>query len=343
MKILGIETSCDETAAAIVENGWNVLSNEIGTSVEEHKKTKGIVPEVAARDAEKKVFPVVEKALKTAHCSFEDIDAIAVTAGPGLMGSLLVGVESARMLAYIHKKPLIPVHHITGHICANRLMRKRNIHFPTLVLTVSGGHNEIILWKDAFEFERIGYSIDDAAGEAFDKGARMLGLGFPGGPAIEKASKKGVEDAFAFPRPMLNKENDFRFSFSGLKTSLLYRIEDLGGIENMEQSIKNDVAASYQEAIVDTLAGKLFQALNEYHDIKEVHLTGGVSANKRLRHKIFERTEKMHISFYFPEKIEFCTDNAAMIAGAGYWKYTKNSAENWTWQSVHPRLEKEFF
>lgn len=343
MKILAIESSCDETAAAVVENGWDVLSNEIGTSVEEHKKTGGIVPEVAARDAEKKVFPVVEAALKTAKCTFEDIDAIAVTAGPGLMGSLLVGVESARMLAYIHKKPLIPVHHITGHICANRLTRKRKIDFPALVLTVSGGHNDIILWKNDFEFERIGYSIDDAAGEAFDKGARMLGLGFPGGPAIEKASKVGVEDAFKFPRPMLNKDDDFRFSFSGLKTSLLYKIEELGGREEMEESIKNDLAASFQEAIVDTLAGKLFQALNEYRDIKEVHVTGGVSANQRLRHKIFERTEKMHMGFYFPEKMAFCTDNAAMIAGAAYWKYTNEPETNWAWQSVSPRIEKEFF
>jgi N6-L-threonylcarbamoyladenine synthase len=343
VKILAIETSCDETAAAVVENGWNVLSNEIGSSVEQHKRTNGIVPEVAARDAEKKVFPVVENALKKANCTMEEIDALAVTAGPGLMGSLLVGVESARMLAYIHKKPLIPVHHITGHICANRLTRNRKIDFPALVLTVSGGHNEIVLWKNDFEFECIGHSIDDAAGEAFDKGARMLGLGFPGGPAIEKASKIGFEEAFKFPRPMLNKDNDFRFSFSGLKTALLYKIEELGGIDTLEESIKNDLAASFQEAIVDTLAGKLFQALNEYRDVKEVHLTGGVSANKRLRHKIFERTEKMHIGFYFPEKMEFCTDNAAMIASAAYWKYMKEPEANWAWQSVHPHLEREFF
>lgn len=342
MKILGIETSCDETAVAVVADGWSVLSNVIETSAAEHAKTGGVVPEVAARDAADKIFPALKQALQAAQTAKEEIDAIAVTAGPGLMGSLLVGVETARTLAYLWKKPLIPVHHITGHICANRLQRPEGIAFPAVVLTVSGGHNELVLWKGEFAFERIGQTIDDAAGEAFDKGARILGLGFPGGPQIARLAEHGNPDAFPFPRPM-HASGDLRFSFSGLKTALLYQVRDLGGSENLSEKIRSDLAASYQEAICATLAGKLFQAQQMHPEVRELHLSGGVSANLRLRGLVAQGAKQQGIVFRYPASMAFCTDNAAMIAGAAYWKFNSMKGKGWQWEDVAPTLQREFF
>ncbi len=340
MKILGIETSCDETAVAIVEDGTKVLANIIESSAAEHNTTGGVVPEVAARDAMKKIFPAVDKAFGKSGLTENNIDALAVTTGPGLMGSLLVGVETARTLAYLWKKPLIPVQHIIGHICANRLEVETDIRFPILVLTVSGGHNDIILWKSEFEFERIGYTIDDAAGEAFDKGARILGLSFPGGPPVAKLAEQGNAQMYDFPRPML-QSGDLNFSFSGLKTALLYAVRDLGGLEKIDHQTLADLAASYQEAICDTLAQKLFRALDVNPKIQELHLTGGVSASLRLRESIAAEAVQRGITFRFPKSMVYCTDNAAMIAGAAYWKYRSNPKNNWSWYEVEATLKRD--
>jgi len=336
VNILGIETSCDETAVAIVENGITVRSNIIETSVDFHEKTGGIIPEVAARDAEKKILSAISSALKEAKMSLENVDALAVTAGPGLMGSLLVGIEAARTLAFVHKKPLIPVHHITGHICANRLEEPERPHFPVLVLTVSGGHNELVLWKNDFEFESLGGTLDDAAGEAFDKAARMLDLGFPGGPAIEKMARNGDEKKYPFPRPMRNAEG-FDFSFSGLKTALLY------AIQKNEDPEKNraDFAASFQAAVVDSLFLRLKKAANAF-SVSEIHLSGGVSANQALRNCVQEFCFKNNLFFRVP-KMKFCMDNAAMIAGAAFWKTQTFSHEKWDWKAVSPVLGRKFF
>ena len=225
MKILGIETSCDETAAAVVENGVSVLSNVIASSVDLHAKTGGVVPEVAAREHIRQITPVVDQALHEAKVGWNDIDAIAVTHAPGLVASLLIGISTAQTLSYIYKKPLIPIHHIAGHIYANFLERDEKPAFPILVLTVSGGHNELVLLKGHYDFEVIGETLDDAAGEAFDKVARLLNLGFPGGPAIAKAAEKGNPKAIDFPRPMLDKKNKYNFSFSGLKAAVRREIE----------------------------------------------------------------------------------------------------------------------
>lgn len=336
MRILGIETSCDETASAVVENGTIVHSNIIETSLDEHRQTGGIVPEIAARDAEKKILPAIFSALKHANASWEKIDAIAVTAGPGLIGSLLIGIEAARTLAFFHDKPLIPIHHITGHISANRLKETEAPNFPVLVLTVSGGHNELVLWKSDFEFERIGVTIDDAAGEAFDKAARMLGLGFPGGPEIEKSAKDGDATKYHFPRPMRNAEG-FDFSFSGLKTALLYQIQK----ENDLASVRTDLAASFQEAVTETLFLRLQKAA-EYFSVREIHLSGGVSANEKLREKIMSFCAEKKYTFRVPEMC-FCTDNAAMIAGAAFWKMRQFPQKKWDWEKVVPQLTREFF
>ena len=335
MNILGIETSCDETGVAIVENGITVHSNIIETSVDFHKKTGGIIPEIAARDAEKKILLAISSALKEAKMSFEDIDALAVTAGPGLMGSLLVGIEAARTLAFVHQKPLIPVHHISGHICANRIGEEQKPNFPILVLTVSGGHNELVLWKDNFVFESIGGTLDDAAGEAFDKAARMLELGFPGGPAIEKMARNGDEKKYQFPRPMRNSEV-FEFSCSGLKTGLLYAIQKS---EDLEKN-RADFAASFQAAVVESLFLRLKKAANAF-SVREIHLSGGVSANQNLRKCVQEFCIKNKLSFSVP-KMELCTDNAAMIASAAFWK-NASSPQKWEWKTVQPALSRSFF
>jgi len=343
MNILALETSCDETAVAIVKDGWEVVTNTIETSVDEHKKTGGIVPEVAARDAFNKILPAVHKTLKTANVSWEKIDALAVTNGPGLMGSLLVGIETAKTLAALYDKPLIPIHHIMGHICANRLERPNPPQFPALVLTVSGGHNDLVLWKDTFSFERIGWTIDDAAGEAFDKGARILGLPFPGGPEISRWAKKGNAKAFDFPRPMKQSPN-YDFSFSGLKTALLYAVQKKESFQNPKnweehEQLRSDFCASYQEAICDSLIGKLKKAAKKYAP-QEIHLSGGVSANARLREKVALAFPEKTIRI--PKKIEYCTDNAAMIAGAAYWKWQQNPKKKWDWREVDADLQRGF-
>ncbi len=310
MKILSIETSCDETAAAIVEDGQKVLANTISSQIDIHAKTGGVVPEVAAREHVLKMIPVLDECLKEANCKWDDIDALAVTKGPGLISSLIIGTETASVIAHVKNKKLIPVQHIIGHMYSTWLAIDEEPEFPILLLTVSGGHNELVLMRGHGDFEVLGETRDDAAGEAFDKVARLLGLRYPGGPEIAKLAENGDKNAFKLPRAWLDKDS-LDFSFSGLKTSVL----DL--ITKNKDADKADVAASFQEAVVDVLAGKLMRAIEKYPGIKEVHLVGGVSANLRLREVIIERLPS-NFKFRFPKSIKYCTDNAAMIACAGY-------------------------
>ena len=311
MKILGIETSCDETAASIVEDGVKILSNVVSSSINLHAKTGGIIPEIAAREQTKAMVPVLTAVFSETKIGKEGIDAIAVTYGPGLNGSLLVGVESAKALSYVWNKPLIPVNHLVGHVYSSFLENKEPPKFPNLVLIVSGGHTELVLMKNHGRFEWIGGTRDDAAGEAFDKTARVLGLTYPGGPAIQKAAIGGNNSRYKLPRPM-SKSSDFDFSFSGLKTAVFNTVGD----KELTKKEITDLAASIQEAIVDSLLNKTLRAAKK-HDVKEIILAGGVAANKRLREKISTSFEgKIHAS-----DPKLSVDNAAMIASAAYFNY----------------------
>ena len=352
MRILGIETSCDETAAAVVENGTEVLSNVISSQIDLHQAHGGVVPELAARGQVTAIIPVIEAALTEAGSTLDDIDAIAFTNTPGLAGSLLVGVNAAKAWAWSTGKPMIPVNHLEGHVHANWLQRAGEAaptpEFPAVCLLVSGGHTELVLMRSQNEYELLGQSIDDAAGEAFDKGARLLGLGYPGGPAIQKASEGGDPAAFAFPRSQLGKSLDF--SFSGLKTSLLrqvdpYRLPDdrpkqTGAIfpkhrppMYQDDMPLADLAASYQEAIVDVLASKLVRATIET-GAKSMLLAGGVAANRNLRERIKQRAPEGTI-VRWPD-MEFCTDNAAMIAGRA-WHLAQREEYGDLTTDAHPR------
>ncbi|KKP38191.1 tRNA (adenosine(37)-N6)-threonylcarbamoyltransferase complex transferase subunit TsaD [Candidatus Peregrinibacteria bacterium RIFOXYA2_FULL_33_7] len=332
MLILAIETSCDETSAAVVENGWKVHSNIIASQVEIHAKTGGVIPEVAAREHVLKIIPVIDQALKEANKTLNDIDAIAVTSHPGLISSLLIGTNTASTLALLNNKILIPVNHIHGHIYSNWLSveNPRKIKFPILILTVSGGHNEIIYMKDHHEFEIIGETRDDAAGEAFDKVARMLGLGYPGGPEIAKAAKSGNPKKIKFPIANLGK-NSFDFSFSGLKTAVLYEIKQ----KDKTQQYICDIASCFQEAVTEALSQKLILAAQKYK-VEEIHLAGGVSANIELREKIIRKIQELDSksTFRHPEHISYCTDNAAMIASAAYFQYKKNPEKYKEWRNI---------
>ncbi|KKP36378.1 MAG: hypothetical protein UR28_C0045G0005 [Candidatus Peregrinibacteria bacterium GW2011_GWF2_33_10] len=337
MLILAIETSCDETCAAVLQDGRMVLSNIISSQIGLHRKTGGVIPEVAAREHLKNIIPVVDKALAEAKVTMNDIEVIAVTEKPGLIGCLLVGLNTAQALAWVYGKKLIMVNHIYGHVFANWLVekkekslpsttiggKKKNIkldmddfEFPIVVLSVSGGHNDIILMKNYQNIEIIGKTLDDAAGEAFDKVARMIGLDYPGGPSIQKVAGKGNKYAFDFPKSM-SKSKDFNFSFSGLKTSVLYKIKDLTAHSSqLTAQLQADLAASFQETVCDILITKLLKAAEKYR-AKEIHLTGGVSANLRLRKFLLERTKNKNFKIRYPHNITFCTDNAAMIGAAG--------------------------
>lgn len=325
MKILAIESSCDETACAIVEDGVNVLANVIYSQIALHQKTGGVVPEVAAREHVTKIIPVIEQALAEAKLSWDDIDGMAVTQGPGLISSLMVGTVTASMLATIKKKPLIPVHHVEGHLYAPFLGRTDVIVFPIMLLTVSGGHNEIVLMRDHGEYEIIGETLDDAAGEAFDKVARILGLEYPGGPAISKAAANGKRDAFKFPRA-LNEKKNFNFSFSGLKTAVLYAVNEFRKQNNIHSELPEqfvaDCAASFEEAICDSLSKKFLYAAQAYKP-KELQVTGGVSANRYLR-LLLQQRNTLGVALHFPQDLKYCTDNAAMIASAAFFKFSRD-------------------
>lgn len=327
MNILAIESSCDETSAAVVENGIRVLSCKIFSQIDLHAKTGGVVPEVAAREHVFKIVPAIEKTLKQAGINRDGIKAIAVTRGQGLLSSLIVGFAAAQTLAWLWEKPLIPVHHVAGHIYANWLDLASDdiIQFPIMILTVSGGHNDLVLMRDHLNFHLIGETLDDSAGEAFDKVARMLRLGYPGGPIISKMAVKGNPTAYNLPRAML-KSKDYNFSFSGLKTAVLNIVEtELRNTGKLNEQFKKDVAASFQECVTDILSDKLIRAAEEYKT-SEIHLAGGVSANISLREKVTTKIEKyrMEIKLRYIKKIIYCTDNAAMIGAAGYFYFQEN-------------------
>lgn len=313
--ILGIESSCDETAASVVRGGREILSNVINTQIDFHKKYGGVVPEIASRKHIESIDAVVEEAIKTAGVQFSDLDAIAVTYGPGLVGALLVGVSFAKGLAYALKKPLVPVHHIKGHITANFLAHP-DLEPPFICLVASGGHSHIVKVSSYTDFEILGRTRDDAAGEAFDKIARVIGLGYPGGPLIDKLAKEGDKNAFKFPRVRMDKTS-LDFSFSGVKTAVINCLHKLDqqGIEYN----KADVAASFQDAVTDVLSEHTIEAAKQ-NNMNTIALAGGVASNSDLRAKMKSMSEKSGISVLFPPPI-LCTDNGAMIASAGYYAY----------------------
>jgi len=312
MLILGIETSCDETSAALVEDGNNILSSTIATQLDLLKKYGGVVPEVAARRHAELIGYVIKEALNTGKKTLDDVDAVAVTSRQGLIGCLMVGVAAAKSISYARQIPLIGLHHIEGHIFAN-ILSNPDLPIPHIALTVSGGHNMLVHVKKNCRYEVLGATLDDAAGEAFDKVAKFLGLDFPGGPVIDRLSKQGNRKAFAFPRPMI-RSKELDFSFSGLKTAVINMFKEK--IANGESLPLSDIAASFQEAVVDTLVAKTIRAVEE-KNAKVVSVTGGVSANTRLREVFTETCKKKGIQVFFP-KLSLCTDNAAMIAAAGY-------------------------
>ncbi len=315
--VLAIESSCDETAAAVVVNGRQVLSNVISSQIDIHKLYGGVVPEIASRKHIEKINQVIEEALVEAKCTWEDIDAICVTYGPGLVGALLVGVGAAKALAYALKKPLVGVHHIEGHISANYIANPE-LEPPFLCLVASGGHSHLVIVKDYGEYEILGRTRDDAAGEAFDKVARAIGLGYPGGPKIDKLSKEGNADAIEFPRASI-EDAPYDFSFSGVKSAVLNYINGckMKGIGYSEA----DIAASFQKAVVDVLTSHTIQAAKDY-SIKKIAIAGGVACNSGLRKHMKEECTKRGYQFYLPTPI-LCTDNAAMIGAAGYYEYKK--------------------
>jgi N6-L-threonylcarbamoyladenine synthase len=310
MKILGIETSCDETAAAVVEDGVKILSNQVASQVEIHARYGGIVPEVASRQHILAIVPILKQAMTDAGTTWSDLDGIAVTNGPGLAGSLLVGVNMAKSITFAHNLPFTGVNHLEGHIYANWLVESNSGPvpvFPLLSLIVSGGHSDIVLMKGHGDYVLLGRTRDDAAGEAFDKAARILGLGYPGGPAIQQAAESGIA-SLRLPRSWLKGTNDF--SFSGIKTALLRMVEE-GKILN-----KANAAASFQEAVVEVLVTKTIAAAREYR-VKQILLAGGVAANRRLRQWLVKDSP---LPVLIPE-LKLCTDNAAMIAACGYFHF----------------------
>ncbi len=331
MKILGIESSCDETAAAVVEDGFNLLSNVVVSQIDIHKAYGGVVPEVAARSHIEVINPVIDEALAKAECTWDDIDAIAVTYAPGLIGSLLVGSLAARTLAIVHNKPLYPIHHVEAHVYANFItaqgdsteltLPSKQPELPMLALIVSGGHSQLVLFRDHGDYELLGQTQDDAVGEAYDKVAKILGLPYPGGPSIAKAALAGDADKYRLPKAKL--QNPLDFSFSGLKTAVLRAVQhevgkdftfpshELPGLLNDVQ--RNDFAASFQRIANETLVDKAVKAFQQYQP-KSVVIAGGVAANQDLRKQLASR---------LPIPIEYapmqlCTDNAAMIATLGY-------------------------
>lgn len=344
MKVLGIETSCDETAVAILEidtSGLRVLSNLINSQVKIHSQYGGVVPEVAARQHSHNLIPLLEHALAATKLEIGDIDIIAATQGPGLAGSLMVGLETAKTLAWSHNLPLIPINHLLGHLWSWLLPtpEKResiNFDFPFLSLIVSGGHTELVLVKSFKDHEILGQTLDDAAGEAFDKVAKVLNLGYPGGPVIAERADLGDASRFELPRPMIDS-NNFSFSFSGLKTAVLYSWWDL---KKTEQDI-NDMAASFQKAVIDVLLYKTKLALKKY-PVSLVTISGGVSANLSLRQHLSDEFEKDKVKVAVPQLV-YTGDNAAMIALAGYFEWlntkSKKIADKHLALSIKPNLK----
>ena len=312
--ILGIETSCDETSVSIVKNGKEEISTVVLSQMDEHANYGGVVPEIASRMHIENITLVVEECLNKANMSMENIDAIAVTYGPGLIGCLLIGVSVASTLSYIYNKPLIPVHHIAGHIYANNLVSE--MKFPLIALVVSGGHTELIYMEDNYSFKKIGGTLDDAVGECYDKVARVIKVPYPGGPLVDKLSYEG-KDSYPLPLPL--DDETYNFSFSGIKSAvinLVHNEEQRGNIIRRE-----DIACSFQNRVVEILTKKTFKSIKEYK-VENLIIAGGVSANSAIRNKFKELSEKEGINLSIPN-IKYCTDNAAMIAAAGYFAYKK--------------------
>lgn len=330
--ILAIESSCDETAASVVKNGRCVLSNIISSQIAIHTLYGGVVPEIASRKHIEKINQVVEAALKEADVTLDDIDAIGVTYGPGLVGALLVGVAEAKAIAYAKKKPLVGVHHIEGHVSANYIEHP-DLEPPFLCEIISGGHTHLVIVKDYGSFEILGRTRDDAAGEAFDKVARAIGLGYPGGPKIDKLAKEGNPHAIDFPRAHM-EDAPYDFSFSGVKSAVLNHLNKCR--MTGEPIVEADIAASFQQAAVDVLVDNAIRAAKDYH-MDRLAIAGGVASNGALRAAMEAACEKEGIRFYRPSPI-FCTDNAAMIGVAAYYEYQKGTRHGWDLNAV-PNLK----
>jgi len=330
--ILAIESSCDETAAAVVRNGRGVLSNIISSQIALHTLYGGVVPEIASRKHIEKCNQVIEEALKQANVSFADITAIGVTYGPGLVGALLVGVSEAKAIAYAARLPLIGIHHIEGHICAN-FIENKELEPPFICLVVSGGHTHLVVVRDYGVYQIIGKTRDDAAGEAFDKVARAIGLGYPGGPKIDKLAKEGNANAIEFPRAHI-EGSPYDFSFSGVKSAVLNHLN----ICKMKGAEINtaDIAASFQASIIEVLVSRAVQAAKEYK-LDKIAIAGGVASNSGLREAMKQICQQEGIAFYYPSPI-YCTDNAAMIGVAAYYEYQKGTRHGWDLNAV-PNLK----
>ena len=330
--ILAIESSCDETAASVVKNGREILSNIISSQIALHTLYGGVVPEIASRKHIEKINQVIEEALKQAQVTLEDIDAVGVTYGPGLVGALLVGVAEAKAIAYAAKKPLVGVHHIEGHIAANYIEHP-DLEPPFLCLVVSGGHTHLVHVEDYGKFKIIGRTRDDAAGEAFDKVARAIGLGYPGGPKIDKVSRGRNPEAIVFPRAHI-EEAPYDFSFSGVKSAVLNYIN--GCKMKGEEYSQADIAASFQKAVTDVLVGNAMHAVEEYGD-RKFAIAGGVASNSALRAAMAEACKEKGVEFYYPSPI-YCTDNAAMIGVAAYYEFMNGTRHGWDLNAV-PNLK----
>ncbi|WML42684.1 tRNA (adenosine(37)-N6)-threonylcarbamoyltransferase complex transferase subunit TsaD [Neobacillus sp. PS3-40] len=331
--VMGIETSCDETAVAIIKNEHEILANVVASQIESHKRFGGVVPEIASRHHVEQITIVLEEALNKAGLTFQELDAIAVTEGPGLVGALLIGVNAAKALAFAHNLPLVPVHHIAGHIYANRLVTE--MKFPLLALVVSGGHTELVYMKEHGHFEVIGETRDDAAGEAFDKVARTLNMPYPGGPHIDRLAQEG-NPVIDLPRAWL-EEGSYDFSFSGLKSAVINTVHNAE--QRGEKIAPEDLAASFQKSVIDVLVKKAERAVAEY-GVKQLLLAGGVAANKGLRDALKEAfADKGEIELIIPP-VSLCTDNAAMIAAAGSIMFKKGKRAELA-LNANPGLEIE--
>lgn len=330
--ILGIESSCDETAASVIRNGRTILSNIISSQIDLHTLYGGVVPEIASRKHIEKINQVITMALEEADVTLDDLDAIAVTYGPGLVGALLVGVAEAKAIAWARHIPLIGVHHIEGHVSANYIEHP-DLEPPFMCEIISGGHTHLVIVEDYGKFRILGKTSDDAAGEAFDKVARAIGLGYPGGPKIDKVSKKGNPHAIEFPRAHASG-GEYNFSFSGLKSAVLNYLNKckMTGTEIVQE----DVAASFQQAVVDQLVDNAMKAIDDYQ-VDKFAIAGGVASNSALREAMKEACGRKGVKFYYPSPI-FCTDNAAMIGVAGYYEYRKGTRSDWTLNAV-PNLK----
>ena len=322
--IFGIESSCDETSCSIVKNGKEEIATVISSQIDVHKNFGGVVPEIASRHHVKNITMVIDECLEKAQMTMDDMDAIAVTYGPGLIGSLLVGLEAAKTLAWIHKKPLIPVHHISGHIYANNLVEE--MKFPLIALIISGGHTELVYMKNHYSFEKLGGTLDDAVGECYDKVARVIGVPYPGGPTLDQWSKEG-NDTYELPIPL--NDNSYNFSFSGLKSAVINLVhnEEQRGNEIR----KKDLATSFQNRVIETLTKKTMKALED-KNVSNLIIAGGVAANQLIRNRFKELCEEKKIHYTVPE-LKYCTDNAAMIATSGFFAYQSGRTADLTLNS----------